>query len=48
VPDAFPQFAFDSAQNAVIELLQIVVMLLGVEVILTVRELNRKRRPAGG
>jgi len=42
IPDAFPQLVFTSAENAVIELVQIVVMLVGVELILTVRELTRR------
>ena len=42
LPDAFPQLVFTSAQNAVMELVQIVVMLIGVELILTVRELTRR------
>ena len=42
IPDAFPQLVFTDAQNAVIELVQIVVMLVGVELILTVRELTRR------
>lgn len=42
LPDAFPQLVFTSAEDAVIELVQIVVMLIGVELILTVRELTRR------
>jgi uncharacterized membrane protein len=46
IPDVFPQLVFTDAQNAVIELVQIVVMLVGVELILTVRELTRRGAPA--
>ena len=42
IQDAFPELVFTDAQNAVIELVQIVVMLMGVELILTVRELTRR------
>jgi uncharacterized membrane protein len=40
--DAFPELVFTDAQDAVIELVQIVVMLVGVELILTVREMTRR------
>lgn len=44
VPDAFPQIVLDHAASSVLELLQIVVMLLGVELILTVREVTGRTR----
>jgi uncharacterized membrane protein len=45
IPDAFPSIVLDEAASAVLELVQIVVMLVGVELILTVRELTGRSRP---
>lgn len=48
IPDAFPSITLDSAAAAVLELVQIVVMLVGVELILTVRELTARPKTARG
>lgn len=44
IPDAFPTIVIDNAASAVVELVSIVVMLVGVEMILTVRELTGRAR----
>jgi hypothetical protein len=42
VPDAFPQIVFDDASNTALEFSQIFVVLIGIEILETVRK-NRAR-----
>jgi hypothetical protein len=44
IPDAFPSIVLDGPASAVLELASIVVMLVGVELILSVRELAGRAR----